>query len=258
MIKIYNNKNNILINDNNQEEENVFNAMQKIVLENIDNQTIKLLFYSHNGIFFIKKILISDLDDGRSNLILKSEAFDYDGTPEENSNYIMVKDSAFMFFVENISSIFDASAALTIQMYKKNDLLIIRTNCPTYSNDYKQIESDKTFTEIIKENDPNYNDGCRSEKKKLRYLTDSRTSLAYIEVQLDLITQILFAILDSNDAINSQIHKKFDFVDVFKESIKDLYITKIKSIDSCMNEITENKAKMRQIQAEYYAIKNKK
>lgn len=77
-----------------------------------------------------------------------------------------------------------------------------------------------------------------------------------MEVQLDILYQLVFLLLQENKTLYNKALELIPNLDDFKNILERTYITTIKSLPDCFNEVIENKSKIRNIQKEYYACKN--
>jgi hypothetical protein len=92
------------------------------------------------------------------------------------------------------------------------------------------------------------------EKRSLLAAIDPNASLACLEAQVDILTTIVLLLLNNTGTrtqIEDQLPKIIDFEQVFRET----NLITIKDIGDCLREMRDTKAKIRKLQAKYYAVK---
>lgn len=95
-------------------------------------------------------------------------------------------------------------------------------------------------------------------KKKVLMELNPNTSLAALEAQVDLLTTIVITMLKNQPDLIKFIQKDISYLSSFEQVFTDTSLLTIKDSEKCLNEIKENKAKIRQVQIEYYNEKNKR
>lgn len=251
----YDNKRNIL------EDKTVFDEEPAIVrgtVELTEDKTYLIKLFNRDAkIFYRTELLLSDFDqDIRYTIILQKSAVDFTDDPENNKYVFIEKESDFVYFLENCSEFFVTQMPY-IQIYNSSKIndMIIRMTVPSIYYNVKPTASTDSFSDIIKQNDDSYSaDLKRNGKKALRKNLEPRNSLSYIEVQLDLITRILFQGLDENKDLYEKVIDKIPDLAKFRTAIEENYIFNIKDVDKCLTEIKEGKANVRKAQEDYYKI----
>lgn len=125
---------------------------------------------------------------------------------------------------------------------------------PTY------IHRDKVEfpSEIISELYPAYAKkmAVRSVRREMLEQVDPNNSLAYIEAQLDLLSTVVFSILDSVDqGIVDKVCTKNPFLPSYRQIINNNHLSKVKTIEKCLGEIEATKSVIRNLQSQYYSAK---
>ena len=254
-------KNNIIKDEKEFKKEQSRNLKAQISLVSLEDQSFQILLtFGDNQEFWRKIILITDIKEGtKINILIRNDALYWNSSPETNPFIIFREDDDFVYFIETCSDYFDVNFCPRIQLYrtKSDNQFLIKTNLLTLYNDpINPIITTKTFHEIIHEHDKDYLPEVRSYRKKLRENTEPRTSLSYMEVQLDILYQLVFLLLQENKILYNKALELIPNLDDFKNILERTYITTIKSLPDCLNEVIENKSKIRNIQKEYYAYKN--
>lgn len=216
------------------------------------------LYDPKNHEFFQKEIKKDDYIQGeRINVLVKDNAIYWYDNPQDNFHVKFEKDSSYIYFIENCSNIFDVNSCPTIQIYRTNnkDELIIKMNMFTlYPDDVDILTTDKALYEIVGEYDPEYEQESikRTDKKRIWTLTEPRDYIPYLEFQTDMLCQIMFLVLKKYPSIKEDILKIIPNLDDIEQALEKSYVTNIKSLSDCLEEITEYKNKIRNIQKEYY------
>lgn len=91
----------------------------------------------------------------------------------------------------------------------------------------------------------------RAAKRELIASLDYSVSLAYLEAQVDLLSEMLFAVVDAHTEIAAAIDHYSDI----KNAVTSSSLLNIKTVEKCLAEIMTNKANLRTLQSEYYAAK---
>lgn len=230
----------------------------KATINFVAKDSFLLTLSNNTNTFYKREISSSDiLPEKQFNLIIRSDAFYWNEDPALNPYVVLQEDDDLIYFIENCSDLFDINFCPRIQLYlTKNNDFIIKTNILTlYDNIVSVKDTNKTFSEIIQEYDPNYSPEIRRIRKALRKQTEPRVSLAYLEAQIDILSQLLFLILKEIPTIKEKALTLFPELEQIQNTLEDTYVTNIKSISNCIKEIKDNKTKIREVQEKYYAIK---
>lgn len=118
----------------------------------------------------------------------------------------------------------------------------IKSNLPINITD--KIEPKEIYIEVFGESYLNAHK-IGNARRKIMVELDPNNSLSYIEAQLDLLTAIAFGLLTDKQK------------EQFKEIWLNTTVTNIKDFNRCMAELQMNKAKVRELQLQYYEEKNK-
>lgn len=84
---------------------------------------------------------------------------------------------------------------------------------------------------------------------------DPNQSLAYIEAQLDAVTKALFLMFEQLPDVKEKVDREFPELPDFISELNNTSVFSVKTTTDCLAEITKTKAKIRQLQAAYYAVK---
>lgn len=84
---------------------------------------------------------------------------------------------------------------------------------------------------------------------------NNKTTLAYLDAQVELMSSILLKILDKHSELISDID--IDFIPI-KTAFENTSLLNIKDIDKVLDEINTNKQYVRKLQKKYYELKNSK
>jgi hypothetical protein len=82
---------------------------------------------------------------------------------------------------------------------------------------------------------------------------DYSVSLAYLEAQVDILSKLMFTLLDAHSEITGSIGEYADI----KRAVSNTSVLNIKSIAKCLEEININKQNVRTLQEAYYAAKGR-
>ena len=261
MLLFYDTKNNIIKDKEQFDKETIRNIKAYISIVSLEKQIFKisLTFGIDNKKFWEKDINISDIQKGKkTNILIRNDALYWEGSPETNPYIVFREDDDFIYFIETCSDYLDVNFCPRIQLYRTQDeQFLIKINLLTlYDTSIDPIITTKTFHEIIHEYDKTYLPEIRKYRKKLRENTEPRVSLSYMEAQLDIICQLMFLLLEQNKEFYNKAIELIPNLNDFKNTLNNTYITNIKSLQDCLNEIAINKTKIRNIQKEYYEYKN--
>lgn len=94
-------------------------------------------------------------------------------------------------------------------------------------------------------------------KKKVLMELNPNTSLAALEAQVDLLTELVISILKNQPDLIKSVQKDLPYLSTFEQVFTGTSLLAIKDAEKCLNEIKETKAKIRQVQMEYYKEKNR-
>ena len=92
-------------------------------------------------------------------------------------------------------------------------------------------------------------------RKEMMNELDPNNSLAYIEVQLDVITRALFLMLDQLPDVKTKLADEFAELKEFELWLSDTSVFTVKNLADCLAEISQTKAKVRSLQAGYFNVK---
>jgi len=95
-------------------------------------------------------------------------------------------------------------------------------------------------------------------KKKVLMELNPNTSLAALEAQVDLLTELVISMLKNQPDLIKSVQKDIPYLSSFEQVFTDTSLLAIKDAEKCLNEIKETKAKIRQVQIEYYNEKNRR
>jgi len=93
-------------------------------------------------------------------------------------------------------------------------------------------------------------------KKKVLMELNPNTSLAALEAQVDLLTELVISMLKNQPDLIKSVQNDIPYLSSFEQVFADTSLLAIKDAEKCLNEINETKAKIRQVQMEYYNEKN--
>ena len=194
--------------------------------------------------------IVFEKDIKHSLIIRKSDII----IPCDKSTLEFKPDSTFVRLLEELGEYFEESLPV-IQLFNSSALndIIVRTNMKTMYTGVTPIVSSSNFSGILRENnieDPNMDK--RLEQKKLIKLLDSNESLSYIEPQLDILSSVVFKMVEAIDGLADKVKADITYYDSFKKSVVDNAVTTVKSADKCLEEINNIKAKVREVQTKYY------
>lgn len=91
-------------------------------------------------------------------------------------------------------------------------------------------------------------------RKRMLLELPPNDSLAVIEAQIDIVTKILFLLLDKLPEESAQILAEFPQFPTVRSKLQDTSVLTVKSIDNCIKEF-DGKQKIRNLQQEYYKLK---
>lgn len=136
---------------------------------------------------------------------------------------------------------FEENGDVTVFLYHRID------DVPGVEN--HQLSPDQTSTGVLLENSPLFKKIYTKHQTKARMLSglDQLDSLAYLEVQVDALTRALLR-LYNNQALDPELMLILQTSDAY--SVLD-----IKPQEGCVNEITNKKARVRDLQQQFYAEK---
>jgi hypothetical protein len=137
------------------------------------------------------------------------------------------------------------------------DYLVISYDPVATTAQYALSEVDEYPSDIIVKYYPSYERvlTVRAAKRRILEYIDPHKSLACMEAQLDAVTKALVAVLEANPKLLSAVVTAFpEFAD-FKTEMVNNSVFNVKSALECLAEITKTKAKLRELQAEYYSMK---
>jgi hypothetical protein len=148
--------------------------------------------------------------------------------------------------------------AFTIYFNNSSSEYVLVSFLPTKTNnDYELRNRNEILSKIVEEKYP------ESEKmfnritvrKNLMFRLDPNNSLAYFEAQLDILSQVVFLMLDNLPDVKNKIDGHFPQFTDFKTAIDEKSVLTVKGVAKCLEEIQTTKSLVRQLQNEYYAIK---
>lgn len=126
------------------------------------------------------------------------------------------------------------------------DNLILRGNDTLYSYLKKNCAG---FNEIAVLNDA---------KQEIVMSLNPNNSLSYLEAQIDILTSIVFKILEVADpSLREEIKTAIPELDLIETSLKTTSVLSIKTVDKCLEEFSTGKLTTRTLQKAYYDKKNK-
>jgi len=87
--------------------------------------------------------------------------------------------------------------------------------------------------------------------------SDPNDSLAYVEAQLDVLSEVMFSMYDSLASDQqAAIQTAIPVFDCFRTLVGSHSVLTIKSELKCLEELSTGKAKLRKVQSDYYAAKS--
>ena len=229
------------------------------VVELTEDKTYMIKLYNRDAkIFYRKELLPENFEQNiRYTVIIQNSATEFVDDPENNEYVSIEKENDFIYMLENYSEFF-VMCMPYIQIYhsaKINDL-IVRMSIPSVYYEVSPIETTDSFSDIVKSNDSTYSaDLKRKGKKALHKKLEPRNSLSYIEAQLDLITKMMFTMVDDDKNLQAKLAERIPNLAAYRKAIEENYIFNIKAEANCLEEIREGKAKVRQVQEDYYKIR---
>jgi hypothetical protein len=137
------------------------------------------------------------------------------------------------------------------------DNLIVSYLPTKTAEQYELRPINETFSEVICLKYPDYKKTLNLQKARqtVLYNLDPNDSIAYLEAQLDILNQLVFTMLDALPDVKKQVVGALPEYDDFKNCFADSNLMTVKPVDKCIAEIGATKAKVRQLQKTYYAIK---
>ncbi|WP_312516268.1 hypothetical protein [Anaerospora sp.] len=128
---------------------------------------------------------------------------------------------------------------------------------------------DNKYAELIKDNITLFDYLCtnvdgfisvneeQNAKKKVLMELNPNTSLAALEAQVDLLTELVFSMLKNQPNLIRTVQNDIPYLSSFEQVFTDTSLLAIKDAKKCLNEIKETKAKIRQVQMDYYNEKSR-
>jgi hypothetical protein len=129
----------------------------------------------------------------------------------------------------------------------QTDLSVTLLTSPTTSSDILSGFFGTDFTNIQ-----------NLKKARVRVIVgaDPNDSLAYMEAQLDILSQLVFAIYDLlPDTSKNKVVGLIPELFIYREKLESSYVMTVKPSDKCLQEL-DTKAKIRNLQSQYYMAKN--
>lgn len=150
---------------------------------------------------------------------------------------------------------------IVIYFHEAEEDVIIIVNTPinvdTSNVVFEEAPFGKTLPEILQEQKPDFEAYYKiiKAREKLLRSCEPNMSLACMEAQLDILTRLVFLSLEANPTTSLEVAKTFPKLKEFTDIINDSSLLNVKAIDKCLSEIANTKAKIRGLQAEYFAAK---
>lgn len=182
--------------------------------------------------------------------------------PLNQSRYVANSRTGYSM-LSNAFNIFDFNAALLLKQDGEK-LVVLSQKIPIKNTNFNNVmlfEGDAMSLDIL--------NGCfdhkydkASEKadyrrKKVLLELDANESLSYMEAQLDILTKLVFTLLDALDpSIKNAVKLQFPNLTSVETALMNTSLLNVKDIGHCMREINTTKAKVREIQQNYYEFKS--
>jgi hypothetical protein len=125
-------------------------------------------------------------------------------------------------------------------------------NAPVEANFECDLYDPAKIDDVIVQSYPEYQFRMEemSARQGILQKVDANDAISYLEPQVDILSKLLFAVIDHSPA-KEQITDSFAQFQQFRNIIEQVSVLNIKSFAKCMEEI-QSKGKIRQAQNEYY------
>ncbi len=182
--------------------------------------------------------------------------------PLNQSRYVANSRTGYSM-LSNAFNIFDFNAALLLKQDGEK-LVVLSQKIPIKNTNFNNVilfKGDAISLDILNDCfDHKYDKASEKanyRRKKVLLELDANESLSYMEAQLDILTKLIFTLLEVADpAIKNAIKLQFPELNIVEAALKNTSLLNIKDIEHCMKEINTTKAKVREIQQNYYEFKS--
>ncbi len=147
---------------------------------------------------------------------------------------------------------------VSIYFNRLDDFLIMVYKPLVTDQEYEVRARNELFNDVIREFYPDFikEQAIQIARYKVVSELDPNDSIAALEAQVDLLSKVMFGILhklslDDQGSILSQ----YPFLVQLEEVLNQYNVTKVKSEENCIAEITSKKRQVRQLQSIYHQIK---
>lgn len=93
-------------------------------------------------------------------------------------------------------------------------------------------------------------------RKELLNQLDPNNSLSYIEAQLDMLTKLVITMLKSQPEVCEKVCQSFIDMPQFEQAFNETSVLSVKTAEKCLEELWSTKAKVRDLQRQYFEAKN--
>lgn len=169
--------------------------------------------------------------------------------------YIYKNGESFMSKHYNISNDYNnVKPVMSVLLRDGIPCIIISKPVKTINKDYQVIAGyPKEIYEAVYKEDFTQ----KFESAKKRFQIDNnvkvRDSLAYIDAQLEIVTELVLCVIDClGEAEKARVKEKNVFMEEFIDVQNKTSLLAFKTITKCLAELKEHKAKLRHLQSEYY------
>ncbi len=151
-----------------------------------------------------------------------------------------------------------ATPLISIYFNTVDDYVLMSYKPLVTTNNYVIRAKNEDFSKIIQELYPDCINArnIRMARYNVTSKLDPNDSIASLEAQLDLLSQILFGIFHrlSTDDQNAMV-RQFPFLFQLEDAINQYGVTNVKSDKNCISKIINKKRQVRQLQSLYHQIK---
>lgn len=158
---------------------------------------------------------------------------------------------------EFMASCFGSGTSLALYRNSETSEVFIKFKSTTFFSGVDFTVYDKALEQHALDNDPNYNYEGTVSKINLLNVLDANDSFSYTDIQLDMITHILFDMIDSDEVLKNKVLQRFPNFEDFKSSLEKNSIFNLRNNEQCYNKMNEVKTQVRSIQKIWYENKKK-
>ena len=182
--------------------------------------------------------------------------------PLNQSKYVGASRTGYSIF-SNAFKIFDFNAVLLLKQDGEK-FVVVSQKIPIKNTNFTNVilfEGAAMSSEVLNSCfDYKYNKELEMadyKRKKVLLELDPNDSLSYMEAQLDILTKLVFTLLDALDpSIKNVIKSQFPDLNSVEAALMNTSLLNVKDIEHCMREINTTKTKVREIQQNYYEFKS--